>query len=363
MLLRRDRPRALAVADAVMTAAERLGLDDVVADTFITKGVLVSQAGRGRESIALMSAGINVARQIGEPTIALRGCVNLSHVLEPLEGLEVERDGYVEARRLGLASQAMLLLGNAVAYAVDTGEWAWAADAAHEALLGATDRLGVLCSLVWVDGLRGLPIDAYVAEIEAWGGGSDLAVAAADLADSRLAQTLSQPDMAAAFDIAYEMEVDELAGAGYGLLWAARTASLLGERERLERVVPLLARHGPGSRLLLASRHQVEASLAALDGDEGGSLAGWREARRLYQDLGCRPALALCDVAMGSLLPHSEPAVRAALDRPAPSWWSCRRPWLALLDAIDAPGGGIAGEGPPSDVGGRVSASTAQGHP
>lgn len=336
MLLRRDRARGLAAADKVMTAAERLGLDDVVADTLITKGVLVDLEGRRREGIALLRAGIDLAWRTGAPVTGLRGSINLGHALEPLELLEASRSAFLEASRLGLPHQATMLLGNAVAAASETGDWDWAAGAIRDALPSAAERMTLLNGLVWVEGLHGLPIGTHAAEIRAWYAGRDLSMAVTDLADLRLVEALSAGRMADAYQVGLEFEVGGLAVPGYGLVWAARAGAIAGDRAQVERLLPLFEPFGPGDRERLAARREVEATLAALDGDVAGSLAGWRQARRLLQELGCRPALGLCGIAMGARLSHSEPDVRAALDEARSILVELgARPWLALLDTVD----------------------------
>jgi hypothetical protein len=99
--------------------------------------------------------------------------------------------------------------------------------------------------------------------------------------------------------------------------------------------------------------------VAALDGDVAASLAGWRDALRLWRDLGARGALALCAIAMGSRLPTTEPEVRAALDEARAILVEIEgRPWLALLDAIDER---AADDAPPARMGQRGGAVSAVG--
>ena len=61
----RRNVECLPVADQVLTAAERLDLLPVIADTLITKGSVLADTGRSYEGLSLIETGVRLAEQHG----------------------------------------------------------------------------------------------------------------------------------------------------------------------------------------------------------------------------------------------------------------------------------------------------------
>jgi tetratricopeptide (TPR) repeat protein len=121
---------ALAVADVVLDAAEHAGLEEVVADTLITRGSALSYAGRMAEAQALIRAGTELAEAGGHPS-AMRGYVNSSGIYlfsDQRAGIEAARAGIALARRRGNVVSEVLLLSNAGQFSLRLGEWDWAVE-------------------------------------------------------------------------------------------------------------------------------------------------------------------------------------------------------------------------------------------
>jgi hypothetical protein len=86
-----------------------------------------------------------------------------------------------------------------------------------------------------------------------------------------------------------------------------------------------------------AARATMRAGIAALSGDRAAALRGYRDALRLWHDLGLAWDEALCGLDMALLLGLDEPDVRAAADRAREVFERLgARPFLARLDAAAA---------------------------
>ncbi len=319
MFLGTERARALAFADRVMTAAQPLGLDDVIADTLVTKGAITGDAGRRHEGIALIRGGMDLATRLGAPLTALRGAINLGTRLGLRDGFRIATDGYAEAKRLGLRSLSGLLLGNAANVALESGDWAWATGElrAHVgAVEEASDRVYLLIGLLWFEVLRGEPqAETTHAEI-----GSILATQdpspeqRSNRADSDLAMAMSQGRYADAIRSALVVaEVDAL-NTEYAITWAARAAALGGDREALAQMAARLAGFGPSAPVASAAAIHARADLDAVDGRPADAMLAYRDAIRRWRDEGSRLGVALCGLGASLRLDPADPDVRSAVE-------------------------------------------------
>jgi tetratricopeptide (TPR) repeat protein len=338
MFLGDDQPRALEVADLVMSAAQRLGMEDVIADTLITKGAITDDVGRRHEGVALLRAGIDLATRLGIPQTAFRGMINIGTRLSPREAFEVARNGHAEAARLGLRSEAALLLGNAASLAVETGDWQWAireTAAQLEALTEPSDRINLLAVALWFERLQGRSDgNDLLAEFEtllAATGWAEHHVT--DRADTLLAGDMASGDFADALRQADLIAGAEALNREYALTWGSRAAALGGLRDPLMRSAAALDALGPSVATARAAAIQAQAGLAAMDGRPTEALAGYREAIRRWHELGCRTPIALCGLEMALRLDHAEPEVRSAIDASRDILVELEaRPWLTMLE-------------------------------
>ena len=119
-MLHEEPARAVEVADRTLVVAERADLVGLVADTLVTKGTALGYLARPYEGQGAMEAGLHLAERRGLAVTALRARVNLGVFLElddPRAGLENNRVGLAEARRLGQRAYALTFLTNAAAIA------------------------------------------------------------------------------------------------------------------------------------------------------------------------------------------------------------------------------------------------------
>ena len=81
-LFRNEQPaRAIEVADLALAIAERLDLEELIAEAFNNKAAALGYVGRNRESVALMEAAVRTAQQGGFLAAELRARNNLASTI------------------------------------------------------------------------------------------------------------------------------------------------------------------------------------------------------------------------------------------------------------------------------------------
>jgi len=91
-----DPPRALALCDEVLAAAERAELVPIVADTLITRGSALAIAFRYYEGLGAIRTGTQLAEEHGLTATVMRGLVNqLGQFVDfdPRQAIEVGQTG------------------------------------------------------------------------------------------------------------------------------------------------------------------------------------------------------------------------------------------------------------------------------
>ncbi len=339
--LHAEHARAVAVSDRVLEAAERFDLVDVVADTLITRGSALASLGRRYEGIGAVEAGQKLAAAHSlQPTVgrALNNLASLLQASDPRAGLEAARAGIALARRLGVRS--FQLVDNAYAGAIRTGEWDWAA-AELEPMLGedadTLTRAIALANIIQLRAFRGEPTAGLLADLEGLPASGADAVNATTLAwtGSALAFATGRYDIAR---IGFRRFAEVFSqGAAEGLLLAARCALLSHDREGARAELAAVDGLGRRGRAMDADRTVIRAGLAALDGHPHDALALYREALRVWRDLGLVWDEALCAIDMASLLDPGEPEVRGAAERAREILVLLRaQPFLERLEAAMA---------------------------
>jgi ATP/maltotriose-dependent transcriptional regulator MalT len=124
-----DMGAAAPTAQRAVEAARAVGAAAEEADACITLGLARSYLGDGEEGLAAIRAGLDLALDLDPPTIALRGYVNLSDVLEFLgrhaEAAQTASEGLALAARVGLARTfGSYLTGNLAESLLRLGRWA-----------------------------------------------------------------------------------------------------------------------------------------------------------------------------------------------------------------------------------------------
>ena len=311
--------RAVAVSDRVLEAAERSDLVEVVADVLITRGSALASLGRPYEGIGAIEAGQRLAVTHSLHWTVGRALNNLASNLldsDPRAALEAARAGIALNRRLGVRSFHQF--DNAFGASIRTGEWDWAA-VELEPLLGEEvdplTRAIALGDLIQLRAFRGEPTAGATADLEALPTSGIDPVKPATLAWTRAAVAFATGRYDTARIQAHRFTELFSQGAAEGFLLAARCALLSrdldGAREEFAQVDGI----GRRGRAIDAARTTIRAGLAALDGHPHDALTRYREALRVWRDLGLVWDEALCAIEMASLLDPGEPEVRLAAER------------------------------------------------
>ncbi|MDX6212200.1 MAG: hypothetical protein QOF82_1287, partial [Frankiales bacterium] len=151
------------VAGEAVEAARAAARPDLEADALITLGTLVAYRGDVAAGIAALRRGIEVAEQLANQEILLRGYVNLSDVLELAgdheEAVALAARGEVVAVESGFSRNfGVFLLANQMEPLVRLGRWAEAESVAAEAMRrdpSGVFRMSVLEVLAQLAAYRG----------------------------------------------------------------------------------------------------------------------------------------------------------------------------------------------------------------
>jgi class 3 adenylate cyclase/tetratricopeptide (TPR) repeat protein len=303
-LFRNDQPaRAIDVADQALTIAERLDLDELIADAFNNKGAALGYIGRRRESAAIMEAAVRTAQQGGFLAAELRARNNLASGIagDDLTRCLAECEaGIALGERSGNRSFTTWLEGSLAYYRYTAAiEWDDALRRLEAILDDApepADEHRVLSIAVLFHIARGEPVEAMVERLDSLltGLADPFAPAVMEWLRGDLALSSGEPGRAyEAYLRAVERSVT-LASAMYGL--AARAAILQGDAGRLRTAIERLDAEPDVTLLTKAARLQARAGLSALDGDIVGATNDFLAALRGFAQVGARFEQALCAV-------------------------------------------------------------------
>ena len=316
-----DEPdRAIEVADRALRVAERLGLVAVVADTLVTKGMVLAELGRWHEGLSLIEGGRQLAEANGLVWTEVRALTNASSglvVRDPRRALDLARRGIATARRMGLRTVLSSLFVNAGSAARRTGDWDWAigeVETVDYEQLEPADRAAILIPVTLLKAARGLDVTGELAQHEA-----DLATIP-DLQSAALSW-IARGFASSVAGLYAEARDRSFASARSGrvlTLWAlplaGRYAVLAGDPEGAHEAVRELGALGISGPALANDVETILAGCAALEGAPLEALAGYRRAMSAWRDLGLPWDEALCAIDMATLLDPAEPEVRAAAE-------------------------------------------------
>ncbi len=340
--MRNDQPgRAVETVDRALPIAERLDLDEVIADAFNTKGAALSYLGRTREAVALMEPAIAIAQAGGLVSAELRARSNLASILwarEPRRAIEMQRENLELSRRVGDRQRANWIIRDVTAGAWLQGDgWDAALAAVTEALATARDlsvEAGILAaaSSLWV--ARGDATDDALGRLEVAAGQLSDPIAAAQLHFLKGDRALLRGDHAEAYE---EMvrAADFKATAGDFLAEAVRPALWQRDAIRARAVAEGLDAdpnaHATVSRV---NRAAAWAGIAALEGRRDEAIAGYRGALKGYREIGYDFQVARVELDMLMLLGPDLPEARAAAEEARAIFERVgARPYLERLDA------------------------------
>ncbi len=314
-----DHRLAIEMADRALEVAEHGDLVALLADALVTKGSVLCDLGRLREGIGVIEAGERLARSSGLTTTLLRALNNRTVSqgdIDPAASLEAQREGLALARRIG---QRYWVFGYATGLGFQRfllGDWDGSTAVLAEALADdppAASRVELLANALLVPAFRGAPVGDTLAEIERLVG---------DRADPALLLQLNDAQGTAAFAAGRLAEAaqafDRAAAAMGGVsstgerMSAARAALWEGRPEAASAELAAIDRGGYHAPAVEARRASIRAGLAAAGGRPAEAIAQYREARRIWRDLGLVFDEALTGIDMALLLDPTEPEVRAA---------------------------------------------------
>jgi class 3 adenylate cyclase/tetratricopeptide (TPR) repeat protein len=336
-----DNARSVEQADVVLTAAERLDLIPILADTLVTKGSAMANVGRLREGSALLVGAADLAQANGLTATQVRALVNLGVNLgttDPAAGVETSRTALEISTRLGLRAIAVNSAANIAEYALFTGDWAPALAEVESALeldLDPADRLTLLCVAVGLRAAVGTPVQEDLTEIDR---------VAADATDQFLQSGIW---IARAWVSLFAGRLEDVRAAGmevarsssinapFGLAIAGHAALWMGDARLARASLELLDATGIHGALVDSDRAALTAGIQLIDGLRDEGLAGFRAVRRRLRDLSLPLALAVCDLDVVSILGADDPDARDAADeaRETLSRLGCE-PLLARLDEM-----------------------------
>jgi class 3 adenylate cyclase/tetratricopeptide (TPR) repeat protein len=314
-----DTSRAIDLAASALARAERI--DDVaqIADTLISKGSLIAMAGRYREGLALLDAGVSLGEELGLPATQARGLLNTSATSvgrDPVYALDYAKRAYNLARRLGLRAQLDAAAGNALESAARVGDWDWVETEGQRLLdeeLGEGQRQSVLRGIGELRAFRGEPVEELLEEHRQLVEGGEPteisnyhgALGSVRLAEGRFAEA------AAAYERSAELQG---INAPTDMPKAARAALWAGDRSEMERLIGRLAEigaHGPAPD---ASMVTLRAAVAGLDGRREESVALYTDALGRWAAAGLPVDRALTAIDMLVVLGPDDAAARAAAE-------------------------------------------------
>jgi class 3 adenylate cyclase/tetratricopeptide (TPR) repeat protein len=303
-------------ADRALRTAESLGLDPVIADVLVSKGVAQFLLGRYRESVILLTGALELARELGLARAELRAIHNLSGnqlwYNQPRAAFAAARDGMALASKLGLAHWRIGFTAMASVDAINLGEWEWATSSLAELRQESFPSDLTVTWLTWPE----VALKAFTGDFQS--ARQTLARARAALVDlqDEASVRASQATIAFAegkFDHAHQLAIE---GAGLGREWlyelAARTALWLKDLKRAASASSAFDQVLGRGAFIDGKRLLMRAGVAVLEGRRAEGLALYQEGFRTLRDLGALFQLALAELDLVALLGGGDPDARAA---------------------------------------------------
>ena len=314
-----EYPRAVELADRSLALAERLNLEQIVAEAFINKGSALSFLGRRREGGAIAEVALRMARAGGWIAPELRATNNLPATLwgdEPRRAIAIVREGVALGQRVGNRGMTAWLAGSLAGFSYLPGDdWDGALAAIDEVLAWVTEpteRLRPLAAAAQVRVARGESPQAFFDELDG------LAKAVSDpqiLSSFELARgetALTTGDFAGAYQAAMRGIEILPAYAGWALPIAVRAAIWAGDEEQVHAAAERLDALPDSDATIQAQRVWATAAVAALEARQEEAATGFRSALSTMRDLRQDFELARVALDMNFVLGPDHPDASAA---------------------------------------------------
>jgi hypothetical protein len=337
----RDYDLGRVTSDRALAGAERLGMPELAARMLMIKGAIAQFQGRMWEATALTEGARRLAEQHGLASMASRVNGALANILaldDPRATAEVEREIVEAARRTGQRESETVTIGNMAEDLRRTGDWDWIVGELERAIRDEDRNVNDLLiesALVEFRVLRGEvgaeevdDIAGKLAELE------DLDVSTSALGLRANVQLLEGKFAPAAAGWISQADGSDL-NAPYALPKAGHAAILAKDPELAQRILDRLAAIGSRGRAIEADIDGIRAGIAGLRGDRAASLAGYRDVRARFEDLGLQWDLACLALPAASALGADEAEVAEWLAESRATFERLRaEPMIGLLDGL-----------------------------
>jgi class 3 adenylate cyclase/tetratricopeptide (TPR) repeat protein len=331
--------RSIATADQALAIAERLDLEDLVAESFNNKGSALSALGRRREAIVLLEAAVQLAALGSSRGREGRYRNNLAVSLreeDPRAAYRIIAEARVIAAQAGDRSMFSWLTAGAAIGAYSTGQgWDRSMAELRELLETGSmrsERLRNVGILAWFSMTRGEAVESDLERLAAVLGDSTEPEEVAHLGFMRGSAALLAGDPVGAFRLVWDSIVGPVLEIQDNLLLAGRCAIWSHDAQRLAMVAERLGAEPTMGSWGRAMRRHVSSALAALEGRVPEALDGLREARSRLVALGLAFEVATYAVDAAVLLPD-DAEVRGWADEARAVFDAVgARPWLDRLD-------------------------------
>jgi hypothetical protein len=337
-------PEGLEVVDRALPSAERLELVNECLNLLAIRGPLLVNTGRLEEAMALLAGVIELSTAQGFRGIELRARINLSYAAAATDlplSFRTARDGLAKATQLGRAGQGAYLTDNAVAAALDIGEWDWAVRAIEDQAGWVSHDPGVPIRRALLGALRGGRADELLDEAARMLAGSSEIQRLANLDYGRSVAAFTARRIEAARDLAVASYKADPGPDSSALMQAIRTSLLLADADGARQLIADL--EGAPGRVRAALRAEGRAGLAALAGDADADVR-YAEAWRGWAELGAPFQQAQAGLMWLALL---GPTIPEAAEAGAASREIFARlgavPFVAWIDELLPPGDGAVG--------------------
>ncbi|MGH2556535.1 MAG: ATP-binding protein, partial [Actinomycetota bacterium] len=341
--------RAASAADRALGAAERLDLLPVVAQAMVTKGTVLAQLGRPRESVALLEAGVRLAMETGQIPLELRARNNLAATLSDDDvgkAVQILHEGLALAEKVGDRQMTAWMRMVSAIYAHLTGEgWDEALARLDEQLdlvAEGADRLRLAQLALSVRTDRG---DASPEEIDELTRGIERLQERSLMAGNhflRAMSSMTRGEFEIAFDEALRaVDVDQQIGwpachvAGLAALWLRDVDRARAAAQRFDSVT----RTGRAGQMVGVS---LGAAVATLEDRREEAVSGFREAIGAMREMSSHWHASLIGLAFALAVGPSVPEARDAAEQAREVFERVgARPWIEMTNAV------LSGREPP----------------
>ena len=320
-LVRTNRyAEGLELLERVLTAAERIGAADLVAEAMGAKGIAYGYQGRMWEARAMYMGARQLAEEIGRTDIMSIATQNLSFEIaldDPRQAVDLQRQSVEFARRLGRRGSEITTLGNLAEDARRTGDWDWVLSEIDAVLTLHPEGIDTVPLRIARQALRtcrGHHEDAEVVALEvdvAAISDPDIAVGVLDIWALVAFTSGRWADAAAKWlEATNTSDLNTpyiLPKAGHALVLAGDDAGAEGTLERLRAI-------GTRGRASDADRTAIAAGIAGLRGDPGAAMVGYRTAIAAWRSLGLPWDEALTALDAMTVLGTADPEVAGWAD-------------------------------------------------